>query len=520
MTRIATSAILLTTLLWTVPPSPAFGDAVREAFDSAFAGRMRRVRGTADRADDLALARDMLQAADQASDQPAMVELLCENARDLALRGDEGRAVAIRAMETLAERVPAKRLKALEEIVAIEQRLFAATPAARREPAARRLVAALRRAGEAAAGRDAADAAAGYYRRATAIARRTRGMDAEALERRLDYMLAREAALKRARTLIARIHLEPENADLRRQLVRVYLVDLDDPAAASRYAVDGTDEKTAARLALVAARIETLSPPSLLDLGNWYLELADQADPPAQPALLERAAAFYGRFLEVHKSEDLRKTRARLGLRRARYDLARLGFRTGEDWVDLLGLIQPRRDAADGRWQMKKGRLLIRDEGRARLALPVRPRGSYELDIRFTRARGDRDVVVMLPVAERAVSLVMSGWGNEITGLHTIAGQGGDRNPSTVKRGGFENKVEHRLRITVKVEKDKAAIRVLLDEKKLIDWSGPVESLDAPHWGLAARRRPGLGVLDVTVAFHQVRIRMLDGKLERVKRDP
>jgi formylglycine-generating enzyme required for sulfatase activity len=62
------------------------------------------------------------------------------------------------------------------------------------------------------------------------------------------------------------------------------------------------------------------------ELGDWYRALAGQATAPTiKGAMLQRAKAYYERFLELHKADDLARTGASLMMKKIDDALAKLG---------------------------------------------------------------------------------------------------------------------------------------------------------------------------------------------------
>ena len=88
--------------------SSALASEAQQVFDSLYGPRIKAVKASVDRADDHALAKELLTAAGNSTDTPALLALLCEASYDLSSRHADGFATAAQAMTLLAESVEAQ----------------------------------------------------------------------------------------------------------------------------------------------------------------------------------------------------------------------------------------------------------------------------------------------------------------------------------------------------------------------------------------------------------------------------
>ena len=91
-----------------LPVFASDGEKAREAFDALFGHQLETARKTRDRADDVALAKKMLETARQTIDQPALLALLCETACELGSADPSGFETALVSADLLATNVPEK----------------------------------------------------------------------------------------------------------------------------------------------------------------------------------------------------------------------------------------------------------------------------------------------------------------------------------------------------------------------------------------------------------------------------
>ena len=385
---------LLASLCICFAASPALGateaEKAAEAFESLYGEDVKQVRATRDAADDLALAKQILKDADLAGGQPEFLALVCEKACDLAGAAAEGIETAVEAMDLLAAEVPEKAGACAERIVEIRQKHFARSRGEARTEAGEALIEALIQAA-------GAKAEAGDYAGATALGRRAQTVarsvksdrkdEIETLLKRLASDLRVEHEIEGLKALVEK---DAANAAAREKLVRLYLVERDDPAAAAKW-VDGVEDEDLKKYVPAAAKDVAEAPElACLELGDWYRGLGDAAPADAKAAMYVRARGYYERFLGLHGGEDLKRTAAVLALKRVEDALAKLPASKAAptQWIDLLELVDPVRDAVWGKWEQRKEGLAVSAGRDCRLALPVAVAGSYELEMTFTRVRG------------------------------------------------------------------------------------------------------------------------------------
>ena len=136
--------------------------------------------------------------------------------------------------------------------------------------------------------------------------------------------------------------------------------------------------------------------------------------------------------------------------------------------VDVLKLIDPKRDAVYGEWKQADGALLAPGVPWARLQLPVLPPEEYTLRVDEV---GGREVAVGLVVGGRQVTLTLDSFGGEVSGL------GGDRNP-TVHRGNVLRD-DGPNAIVCTVRRDR--VEVSCNGKGVIAWHGDPRTFSLPH---------------------------------------
>lgn len=188
--------------------------------------------------------------------------------------------------------------------------------------------------------------------------------------------------------------------------------------------------------------------------------------------------------------------------------------------IDLLALVDVKRDTVAGEWSQDGGDLLVKaskpdTKGTSRLHLPYQPPEEYDFEIEFTPESGANSVYQLLSAYQRSFSWFMDGKTNagSKAGFDSIDGIGGSsRTDGTTMRAKFlTNGQRHRSIVEVRRNR----VRALLDGEPLVTWGSSPKSYerldiskneklrDALHLGLAA--------YDRGVRFHKATVREITG---------
>ncbi len=189
--------------------------------------------------------------------------------------------------------------------------------------------------------------------------------------------------------------------------------------------------------------------------------------------------------------------------------------------VDLLALVDVVKDAEGGMWRREGMDLTTTDDPakprvkssgtRLSLALPVRVKGSYRMEVEFTKHGPKEAVSLLLPLAygrSVAANFVESA---DFAGLASVRGLlTKDADNPTRTPHQLENERRYRAAVEVLLKGDQADITATFEGKPLFRFQGPVADLDSLRYALADPARPGLKSMD-PVTWHSVRITPLEG---------
>ena len=297
-----------------MPTLQAVRADVLAAFEKLYGPDIKRVKATPDTADDQTLAGQMIQSARTMKADAELLAAMCEAAYDLVASASGGETLAFEALGVLAERVPDKRFDCAVKRAALCERAY---KAGKSRADGEHLVEALMTAADLGMSPPRFVEAADTWKKALAVAEEVHSPTLTAIRARLPAFTARVESVQEAKALAARLHENPQDVEARRRMLMLHLVELDDPAEASKYLDAASDEATKTNLPLAAEPLEKLPEEAALKLAEWYIGLVGKAGVGGKELMTARARACYVRFFALHKDrEDALAMRAALGMQK------------------------------------------------------------------------------------------------------------------------------------------------------------------------------------------------------------
>jgi len=302
----------------------AADDTAEKTFQSLYGAEFKKAMASSDRQDDEALILKMTAAARDPSTPAPLAVLLCDRAHDLGVLHRDGCELLIEAMQVLAARQPERKAECLDKIATVFQRRYEAVTGPAKKIAGDATIEALLTAAEARGEAGDVGAATALCTRAGVITKIIGSEKRAEIQAIVEAAAARRAAIGHAKALRAALAAAAADAPARREIVRLYAVELDDPATAAGFLDDSCDE--AMRKYVPAAVKGVANTPELAcaELRDWYRGLAQAVAPPFKARLLDRAIAYSKRFLELHGADDADRTAAAEADRAMRDELLRL----------------------------------------------------------------------------------------------------------------------------------------------------------------------------------------------------
>jgi hypothetical protein len=411
-------------------------------------------------ADRQSLARKLLsQALETRDDLPAQYELLQESRGLAAEAGDVH--TAIRAVEELSSRFRVDALGLKYTAIAT-----ASLRAKQPEELSQAAIALLSLADEALAIQEvdtaerACTSAQGFARAAKSLPLLGRA-DAKAKE--IAAFKAASAGYLKAKEALAK---NPADAEANLQVGRHLCLLKGDWTAGLPYLARSSDAglKTAASkdLASPAGATEQLA---LADL--WW-DLSEKESGTEKTAFRRRAAAWYA--AAAPRLTGLSKVKADKRLEA----VPDAGGPPAARRVNLLELVDPRRDAVAGAWELK-GSALVSPTllAFAQLQIPYRPPQEYDLELVIEHLGDAHSIDIGLAAGDRQFTVVLDGWDATVTGFHVL-----DGHPSPIDETAYRKRIfadEKPRKVVCSVRK--AAVSLLIDGKTILDWRGDLKRL-------------------------------------------
>ncbi len=184
--------------------------------------------------------------------------------------------------------------------------------------------------------------------------------------------------------------------------------------------------------------------------------------------------------------------------------------------VDLLALVDVKRDALAGEWTREANSLKVKQAGSTsnvpRLQLPYQPPEEYDFEIEFTQGNGNGTVEQLLSAQSRSFAWVLNFVLKDgvKAGFETLDGMNlVNRKDASIMR---PKPLDPGRRYRSRVEVRKGKLRAFLDDELLVEWSGDVQRLDiVPRNALRNTQHLGLAANDRGVLFHKVTVREVSG---------
>lgn len=293
-------------------------------FDSLYGASLKRVRATPQSQDDVALAIDLMSAAEIVEDA-ALLTLICDNAYALCESHADGFATAIFAMKTLAKDMPEKKSGCLDRIATIRHRQLVKSPGSEKASAAQRYANALVALAKSQESDGKIEEAIRSWRRTAAPALRLDLARRKEILNIVSALQAKQRVVAKIDELKSNLTKDPGDTATARELAVMYVAQLDDPKQAAVYADQTGDKTLANRVERVNQDVMKLDEKALIDLGDWYRGLAGQSKTSVTSKLLSRAWIFYRRYLQLHTDTDIVATRVRLSLKNIERELKDAG---------------------------------------------------------------------------------------------------------------------------------------------------------------------------------------------------
>lgn len=303
-------------------------DEAAQLFETLYGKKIKAVRSTVTRSDDVSLAQQLLTVARTSTDQSSLLAILCDNAYELGKQRADGYATAIDAMQLLAEHDDERKPEAQDRIVDLLNRQIRTSDRDAAKQAAETMTELLVTIGEEQMkAKQFSDAAKSFQRALIVASRHKLAVVAEIKQQTESAKQAQRTHVEIA-TLRERLLRDANDTAAAKSLVQLYVVELNDIQSASHYVAQTGDQTLAAYVNASTKPVEQASESACYDLGHWYHGLAGKGSRAAKPVMLGRAHAYLSRYLALHSSADLKRKSAEILVSQIEASLAADGSNT------------------------------------------------------------------------------------------------------------------------------------------------------------------------------------------------
>ncbi len=525
-TRLVAVAILL------LIAAPIWAEEATDTFNRLYGEELKAAEKSKDAS--VALAAKMLEGAKKAEANPPLLALLCEKTCELGAKDPKGYNTVLAAADLLSSNIPEKAAACQEIVLTIRQEQYAKARGEDRIKTAEAFLDVLLSTACDKAQDGNFDDALKRCRQALTVARDIKSPNVEGIGAHIKHLMEQQKVAGKVPQLKEDLKADPENREKRSELIRLLLVELDNPEEAAKY-VDDKCEADLQKCVPAAAKGVDLAPEVACPmLANWYLGLSQAKDmsPGGKASMLRRAKAYCERFCAVHTQEDKERSTAAVTLKKVEADLKALGaafwtppikmFGRGQ-WVDLLGLIDLEKDTLVGTWRFQDGALRVRvgdDKGWNCIRVPVAPLGDYEIEVKFKRTASPGNLLrFLLPLSDTSTlfDMWMGRRGDEPCRctLNRVDGKIREawRNPMSSRTRPIVPDRAYTLRIRVTTAKSQAQISASIDDTQVMTWTGERSNLSVPpDCGFPDVKCLGVGDNFINVWIQGFRLRMLTGR--------
>jgi len=458
----------------------------QESFDHLYASRLKAANTSAQK---LEFARGLLKDATALTDDRPFQAFVYEKIYELTATDPLGYSIAYQAMDELVKAQPDLKAQIDDKLTVMLERQSRTGSPAERQAAAGHYV--NRSLSQAESYEEAGDSehAITVLQKALPIAQIAGRERAAELGGRMKELRVRQVWEKQASEMSTRLANNPNDAKTALELVRLLVLDMDQPDRAGRIVPKAQDAQLTAAVLLAAKQSDTLMPDQLVRVANWYHEQALKASDTAKYVALRRASRYYGRFLKVYPREDASRLEVKLAFASVQKELSREPAPMPRRVVDLLLLADPKTGAVAGTWASAGSSLLATSTGFAKLAIPYTPPPEYTLRLTFHKP-ANTSVIVIASSAGHNFAWIVGAVDGTNSGFELVNGKIAKDNGSGVRLSAFRQAGDHTAEISVR----DGLITATLDGSLVSRYEGDLSAVTLPVWDDLNGSMLGIGV--------------------------
>jgi len=124
------------------------------------------------------------------------------------------------------------------------------------------------------------------------------------IRKQLRRLTRRLSSARRLETMTAALAKRPEDIAIRERIIKLCVVELDNPTMALEFINEDVDQILQTYVPLAAGKLSKIGEASCRELARWYLSHLKNPSRIGKVGMLRRVAAYYDRFLQLHKTVD------------------------------------------------------------------------------------------------------------------------------------------------------------------------------------------------------------------------
>ncbi len=325
--------VICATFLFSLYGGRVLADA-EEDYRAIFGEQAERVASSATKTDDAEFAAKLLKAARSATDSPKLQIVLCRKAYEFGVCNPTGYDTAMSAVDMLKDLAPERMQQWKADELELLRKFYRSAPPSKKQQTAGEYLTALTNMGDASAAAHDYQQALKHYNKAIQIAAYIKSPARSALIRKAGRIKTLQQHKSRAEGLKKVLENNPDKTVIRRSLVMLYVVELDQPKKAIEYLSPALNEVLRSYVPLAAGDVKKIPRDTLPELGRWYESLVNDGSRYGKVNVLKRAISYYRQYLELAENKDSAYLKVQAALNEAEDKLIRL--RSGGQVAALL----------------------------------------------------------------------------------------------------------------------------------------------------------------------------------------
>ncbi len=189
-----------------------------------------------------------------------------------------------------------------------------------------------------------------------------------------------------------------------------------------------------------------------------------------------------------------------------------LPLRSTENWksaINLLPLIDPKKDAVEGTWVIENGALVSDRANRGRIEIPYHPGEEYDFRMVFERRDSGNETVQAFSRGGMSLAWLVGGWSGSVFGFEMVEGRRANDNPTCVPNA-LVLKTGEKFESIIQVRKN--GLKVISGGKVLVNYRTEFKNFTEGEYKLRDALCLGVGSCSCVSVFHNLEVLEISGK--------